>query len=170
MTYKYYSAEAGAQVSWPQDWTGNVTARNLGRCAGRDYYAIDNGFPVPEELRIEAALTDECASDLLSQCLPMEKEFVQSPSIMKSRFSAVIQVYLDEHAKLRGYDDIRSAALRAAFDGPFHAEGVAFAQWMDACWFKCGQILDDVMNARRAIPTVDELFSELPVLTLPGGA
>jgi hypothetical protein len=77
-----------------------------------------------------------------------------------------IQLYLNEKAQEKGYDDIRSAALRAAYVGPFQSEGLAFAQWMDACWEYGYQVKADVENNVRTIPETSELILELPVLVL----
>lgn len=78
-----------------------------------------------------------------------------------------VQSHLNAAAKARGYDDIKSAALRAGYPGPFHAEGVVYATWMDACWAHCYQVLAAVQSGSRSIPTVAELIAELPVLVLP---
>lgn len=78
-----------------------------------------------------------------------------------------VQAMLDAAAKAKRYDDIRSAALRAGYPGPFQAEGIAFAQWMDACWSKCYEVLAAVNAGERDEPTVDELLDEMPPLALP---
>lgn len=48
---------------------------------------------------------------------------------------SVVSTKLNAAAVANGYDDIRSAALRASYSGPYQAEGVAFATWMDQAWF-----------------------------------
>lgn len=80
--------------------------------------------------------------------------------------TAAVQKMLDDEAKKKNYDDIKSAALRAGYLGPFHDEGVAYAAWMDACWAKCYEILAEV-KAGRAEPTIPELLAEMPPLVLP---
>lgn len=79
---------------------------------------------------------------------------------------AAVQAHLDGTAKAKGYDDIKSAALRAAYPGPFHGEGEAFATWMDACWAACYAVESDVAAGKRPIPTADALIAELPALSL----
>lgn len=76
----------------------------------------------------------------------------------------LVQSHLDAAAQDQGYDNIRSAALRAAYPGPFHDEGVKYATWMDACWAHCFKVLADMQAGTRAIPTEDELIAELPPL------
>jgi hypothetical protein len=75
-----------------------------------------------------------------------------------------IQNVLDTAAKAKGYDNIHSAALRAAFDGPFKAEGIKFAIWMDSVWLFAYQLLDEVKSGAKPLPTKEELIAELPVL------
>lgn len=78
-----------------------------------------------------------------------------------------VQAHLDAPAQALGYDTIITAALRAGYPGPYHAEGAAFAAWMDACWAACYAILAEVEAGTRPAPTIAELLAELPVLTLP---
>ena len=76
-----------------------------------------------------------------------------------------IQKLLDEEAQKSEYDNIHSAALRAAYPGPFHEEGVRYATWMDACWDKRNKILSDVKVGQRPIPTIEEVMAEMPVFS-----
>jgi len=85
----------------------------------------------------------------------------------KTHAIAVIQKYLDTSAQAKGYDDIKSAALRAGYAGPYQAEGTAFAIWMDACWAKSYTLLADVLANVITVPTDDELIAQMPVLSLP---
>jgi hypothetical protein len=81
-----------------------------------------------------------------------------------------MQNYMNGKAAERNYDSIQSAALRAAYPGPYHDEGVAYGTWMDTCWQHCYTVLADVQAGRRAIPTTDQLIAELPTLVLPDRA
>lgn len=74
---------------------------------------------------------------------------------------------LDSAAQARGYDDIKSAALRAAYPGPYHAEGLAFATWMDAVYEKCYAVLAQFNAGEIDEPSEDELAAMLPALSLP---
>jgi len=80
---------------------------------------------------------------------------------------AAVQAAMDARAQLKGYDDIKSAALRAGYPGPFHDEGVAFAQWMDLCWATAYTILAEVTAGTRPLPTVEEAVAAMPALVLP---
>ena len=80
---------------------------------------------------------------------------------------AAVDVHLDQRARVERYDSIRSAALRAGYPGPFHAEGLAFATWMDACYSRCYDLLAQWHAGEIQEPTVDELIALLPNLELP---
>ena len=84
-----------------------------------------------------------------------------------ARLALAVQQHLDDTARQRNYDNIKSAALRASYVGPWRAEGIAFAQWMDACWETAYQVQADVANGLRTTPTASELIAELPTLELP---
>jgi hypothetical protein len=77
-----------------------------------------------------------------------------------------IQKFLDTTARAHNYDGIHSAALRAAYPGPWQAEGLKYALWMDGCWQKAYDVLNAVLEGSREIPTSAELIAELPQLTL----
>lgn len=92
------------------------------------------------------------------------------PPTIEQRAAALLQAVeqrLNAAARAKGYDDIRSAALRAGYPGPFHAEGVAFATWMDGCYADCYQLLAQVKAGEIPEPTESELLAMLPVLELP---
>jgi hypothetical protein len=80
---------------------------------------------------------------------------------------AGVDAHLHAPAKLKGYDTIRSAALRAGYQGPFHDEGIAFATWMDACYARCYQLLAKFQAGEIPEPTLEELLALLPKLELP---
>ena len=77
----------------------------------------------------------------------------------------------DEHlqaaAKARRYDSIHTAALRAGYAGPFQAQGVAYAQWMDDCNAAGYQIMAEVESGARGALSVAEYIDLLPILELP---
>lgn len=83
-------------------------------------------------------------------------------------FQRAHDAHLNAAARARRYDSIHTAALRAAYPGPWHAEGLAFAQWMDACNVAGYALLAEVEAGIRPPPaTVDVYIAELPDLVLP---
>ena len=86
--------------------------------------------------------------------------------IIKELTTALEQHY-DATAQQKRYDNRYTCALRAGYSGPFQAEGQAFAVWMDTCNAHGYQIIADVLDGKRTIPTATELVAELPVITWP---
>ncbi|MDD4995788.1 MAG: hypothetical protein PHW53_04995 [Patescibacteria group bacterium] len=84
-----------------------------------------------------------------------------------AEYTAALQAHLDSTAQAHGYDTIYTAALRAGFTGPFQAEGVAFAQWMDACWSNALTQLANYQANPQTIPTLEAIIAQLPELVLP---
>lgn len=88
---------------------------------------------------------------------------------MSQRAVVAVQKHMDDAARARGYDDIKSAVTYA--DEPavprFQAEGMAFRAWRSLCWAKCYVVQADVESGSREMPTAEELIAELPALELP---
>ena len=79
-----------------------------------------------------------------------------------------VQKRLDSFAKLRNYDSMLSACTYANSSNPtFKAESVICADFRDATWSKCYEILNDVTNEVRPLMTLEQLINELPILTWP---
>ena len=96
------------------------------------------------------------------------KEMEARKGVLLRHMTDAVQRHMDGVAAERNYDGIQSAALRAALpNSPFHAEGVAYGEWMDACWSHCYQVQADVEAGAREQPSTEELIAELPELVLP---
>lgn len=86
----------------------------------------------------------------------------QIDAFLIKRFEVALDSYLDTVAQVKHYDDRKSAALRAGYEGPFKAEGTAFAQWMDNCNVFAYTTLESVKNGTSPIPTVEDFLASLP--------
>lgn len=96
------------------------------------------------------------------------KEIEARKAILLRQMTAAVQHHMDGVAGQRNYDGIQSAALRAALpNSPFHAEGVAYGEWMDACWSYCYQVMAAVEGGLREQPSTEDLIAELPAIMLP---
>lgn len=74
-----------------------------------------------------------------------------------------VQDHMDRIAKVRGYDNIFSVCTYIdTGDSAFDEEGRLARRWRSSCWRKCYDILDQVQNQGRAVPSVEELLAELP--------
>lgn len=91
---------------------------------------------------------------------------VSTPSV--DEYIISVQEHLDEKAGERNYDGILSACTYATSTlHKFSVEGQACVAWRDAVWAKCYEVLGAVQSGLRQPPTVQELLSELPVMTWP---
>ena len=131
-------------------------------------------FHIPAHATAQAppiVLSNEIASFLDGEWTTIKIEEPAVPEKTEEQLILEIQSavasHLDIPAKEKLYDSVHTAALRAGFVGPFQAEGIAFATWMDACWIKCYELLAEVKAGTRPVMTPKEVISELPTLVLP---
>lgn len=89
------------------------------------------------------------------------------PARILDKYQQAHDAHLNAAAQARRYDNIHTAALRAGYAGPFHAEGVAYAEWMDACNAAGYQVLAEIEAGTREPLTVDDYIALLPPLVLP---
>lgn len=87
-------------------------------------------------------------------------------NIIAQRFTEAIQNKLDQTAKAYGYDDIRSAVTYAEEPSvaKFQQEGQAFRAWRSLVWAKAYQVMAEVQQGSRPMPTEQEIMAELPLL------
>ena len=100
-----------------------------------------------------------------------EWQAARPPEEIQAEFTGAIQARLDAFAQTRGYDGILSAATYATSTIPqFAAEGQYAVEARDTTWAKGYEILNAVLAGQRPMPTLEEVFAELPVLEWPDGA
>lgn len=88
----------------------------------------------------------------------------QQQQVIKKRLTNAVQVHLDSKAQLLGYDNIFTACTYANSTNPkFKDEGNTLLAWRDNVWVHCYQVLNDVENGNRDIPTAEQLINELPM-------
>lgn len=91
-----------------------------------------------------------------------------TPEEIIAQYTDAIQRRLDDFARTRGYDGILSACTYATSPTPkFATEGQYCVAQRDATWADAYTILDEVLAGTRPMPTLDELFAELPELVWP---
>lgn len=82
--------------------------------------------------------------------------------------TAAVQQRLDAFARTHAYDGILSACTYATSTVPkFAAEGQYAVTARDQTWATCYQIVGEVLQGLRPMPTLDEVMSELPTLEWP---
>lgn len=92
---------------------------------------------------------------------PPDPELTDAEKLVN--INAAVQNMLNAEARRKGYDNIHTAAIRAALpNSPFHAEGVAFGEWMDQCFTKCYELLAQWQSGAIAEMTIDEVLAVMP--------
>lgn len=133
-----------------------------------------NGMPyhVPNEGEYQELWDDISKKvsngELIAISEPKDPESEPTIEEMLKAIVDAIQAHLDEFARTRNYDNILSAASYAVSTVPkFQAEGQYAVAARDLTWAKSYEILVEVENGQRGIPTVEEVMAELPVLAWP---
>lgn len=84
---------------------------------------------------------------------------------LQQYFEDAIEAYMDSVVQTRNYKNIHTAASYVnSTNEKFAKEGAACNKWRDDVWDKCYAILAEVKAGKRAIPTLEEVIAELPVL------
>lgn len=140
-----------------------------------------HGSNMPEDV---VSVTDEQRLDLLArerdgQIIDFDKDAkipvtIDKPELpltkeqLIAKFTAEIQARLDNFARTRNYDNCQSCVTYAgSVVAKFATEAAYMISRRDAYWQAAYQILADVDAGIRAIPTKEDLFSELGPLEWP---
>jgi hypothetical protein len=83
------------------------------------------------------------------------------PPLTPADISTAMDKLFDTTAQSRHYDNRITCAMRAGYPGPFHAEGVAFATWMDTQNAKAYAMLAQVQAGTMAMPATVEAALDL---------
>jgi hypothetical protein len=87
---------------------------------------------------------------------------------LQKQFTDAIQHRLDTFAQDCGYDHILSMATYVTSTNPkFQAEGQYAVEVRDATWQAAYDILNDVLDGKKPMPTLEEVFAALPDLIRP---
>ena len=114
--------------------------------------------PEVEDLIVTEPVTTE---EVILSVVPKSKMITDN--IWQTRKSDVIQRHLDATAQGYGYTNIFTATTYATSLSPkFGPEGVVFRDWRDEVWAAGYQIIADVKNNVRTMPSDEELLTELP--------
>lgn len=97
--------------------------------------------------------------------LELVDSYTPTPTIeqIASNFENSIQAYLDSQAQAKGYDNITTACSYAAAPNPFQTEAISFVTWRGNVWHYCYGELAKVQAGTRAMPTIEQIISELPI-------
>lgn len=85
-----------------------------------------------------------------------------------AQYNAALDKHLDTTAQSKRYTDRFTCAIRAGFQGPYQAEGLAFGQWMDTCNQLAYQMLAEIeAGTRPMFASTDEFIAALPPMVWP---
>lgn len=73
-----------------------------------------------------------------------------------------IQNLLDNTARIHGFDDLNSIGKYVGYDNAFRFKAEALGGWAASCWVIAKKIQDDVLSGNRAMPTIEQVLSEIP--------
>lgn len=86
---------------------------------------------------------------------------------IQAGLTRALNAHLDAVAGQRRYDSRLTCALRAGFPGPFQAEGLVFAAFMDQCNMVGYNMLRQARAGEIQVPTEAELIAAMPVIQWP---
>lgn len=84
-----------------------------------------------------------------------------------AQYERALDAHLDSVAQHHRYDNRFTFALRAGYAGPYQAEAVAFAQWMDDCNVQAFARMSRVLEGAEGMPTIESLIADLPIFVKP---
>lgn len=91
--------------------------------------------------------------------------YIPTEEELQQYFEDAIEAYMDSVVQTRNYKNIHTAASYVnSTNEKFAKEGAACNKWRDDVWDKCYAILAEVKAGERAVPTLEEIIAELPVL------
>lgn len=93
---------------------------------------------------------------------------VQSDENIVATLTAEVQRHLDDTAKAAGYDTIYTAISYAEEPAvpKFQTEGRALRAWRSIVWERCNEVMAEVQDGERDVPSTEELISLLPEFKL----
>jgi hypothetical protein len=94
--------------------------------------------------------------------------YVQAAQRLQREIELAMDTHFDAKAAERRYTNRWTCATRAGYPGPFQAECLAFATWMDTCNELAYTTLKDIQNGVRPMfESVEEALAILPSFTWP---
>ena len=117
------------------------------------------------DLGADAAQYEEMIAEVEATYAPTAPPSIEEQIAV---FDAALVAHLDATARERRYDNRVTCALRAGYPGPFQAEGIAFAAWMDQCNALAYNLLAEVIAGTRPMPDSPQALIDLmPAMEWP---
>lgn len=117
------------------------------------------------DLGADAAQYEDMIAEVAATYVPPAPPSIEEQIAV---FDAALVAHLDATARERRYDNRVTCALRAGYPGPFQAEGIAFAAWMDQCNALAYTLLAEVVAGTRPMPESPQALIDLmPAMEWP---
>lgn len=95
------------------------------------------------------------------------EELSAAQTELLASYTSALDAHIDATAKADRWDNRITCVMRAGYPNQWQAKGIAFGTWMDTCYALAYQIMADVQAGTRALPTIQEFISEMPVMEWP---
>lgn len=141
--------------------TPNITALDI---RPETHEIVENVAEPPAY--VGGAIAYDGAWTVVNQTAIDEKIAEQNAATI-ARYTAALDAHIDAVAQSDRWDSRITCALRAAYPNQWQAKGIAFGEWMDACYALAYQIMADVQAQTRTLPTIDAFLAEMPVMEWP---
>jgi hypothetical protein len=148
------------EIQYPSNWLELVSPQEIAALGLVEVVTVGS----PEDQRY--FWVSETLEGSVRTIVNTPKDAAMVMEIKVAEYTAALEAHYDKKAKERRYDSRYTCSIRAGYVGPFQAEGIAFAQWMDACNAMCYVMLAGVANG-DPMPTIAEVIAGLPELTWP---
>lgn len=144
---------------YTQVWDGKVW-NYIEDNRGKQYWLPDDVYGTPaREMKELGALPDNAVFEAPAKP-PETAEEIQK------RLTDGVQNWMDAKVQERNYDNVHTCVGTYLYSPieKFRLEAEAVRDWVSYVWAKCYEILAQVKNGEREIPTLEEVINELPIL------
>jgi hypothetical protein len=91
-----------------------------------------------------------------------------APEVLLAQYTAAIEAHVDAVAGQKGYRDATSCASYVVSTvAAWATDATAFVAWRDAVWQYVLGLFAEVQAGQTAIPDLEDLIAELPVIDWP---
>lgn len=98
--------------------------------------------------------------------IPQPDPVIETQAEIIKKYEMALDSHLDTVARVYRYDNRFTFSIRAGYVGPYQAEAILFAQWMDLCNTTAYALMADVVAGSKEMPTIDDFIGGLPVFVL----
>ena len=144
------------------------TQAQLNRLTEINDAGISEGFKAGACMYVESGLLPK---DEEGNVGPPFDQFIENPdpsnSMLQTEYELAIENLMDRTARGRGYKNAdRFMVYTSSTKQQWKDEADAFIKWRDDMFVYCFGVMQDIVEQKRNVPSVDELLNELPEMGL----